>query len=274
MEDLILELQDFRHLDWSLRKMSPGTPGCFLKAYEEKEGTRIYYKLSNYDSYRGIYGHENVNELIVSRLLNILGIPHVHYRLIHARLLIDDQEQDTWISASMNFRKENEEKIAFDAFFDMEREGKESPYEFACRYGWENYICRMLCVDYLIANRDRHGSNMEVLRDMQTETVRLAPLFDQGLSLLFSTYGDEKQLREFDLMKDIQANNFIGSRSLLYNLSLIPAKLELGIHPLKSDDRYRILEGLETILSPVHRERIWEMIWQRWCYFETVRNQK
>lgn len=120
MEDLVLELQDYRHLDWAQRKMSPGTPGCFLKAYEEKDGIRIYYKLSNYDSYRGVYGHENVNELIVSRLLNILGIPHVRYRLIHARLLMDDQELDTWIGVSLNFRNENEEKIAFDAFFDME----------------------------------------------------------------------------------------------------------------------------------------------------------
>ncbi len=43
--------------------MSPGTPGCFLKAYEEVNGKRLYYKLSNYDSYRGVFGHECVNEI-------------------------------------------------------------------------------------------------------------------------------------------------------------------------------------------------------------------
>lgn len=274
MADLISDLQDLRHLDWSQRKMSPGTPGCFLKSYEEKNKTRIYYKLSNYDSYRGIYGHESINELIVSRLLDKLGIPHVSYQLIHACLLIDGQELETWISASLNFRKENEEKLPFDAFYDMERIGKESPYEFACRFGWETYICQMLCVDYLIANRDRHGSNIEVLRDLRTENVRLAPLFDQGLSLLFSTYGDEKQLEEFDVMKDIQANNFIGSRSLSYNLSLIPKRCDLGIRSLKADDHHTIMDGLELILSPAHRKKIWEMLWQRWCYFETIRNQK
>ena len=48
---------------------SPGTPGCFLKAYEEVNGKRLYYKLSNYDSYRGVFGHECVNELIVSRVI-------------------------------------------------------------------------------------------------------------------------------------------------------------------------------------------------------------
>ena len=37
MEDFIWEIQDFRHLNWSDTKLSPGTPGCFLKAYEEKD---------------------------------------------------------------------------------------------------------------------------------------------------------------------------------------------------------------------------------------------
>lgn len=38
MRDIICQLQDMRHLDWAARKMSPGTPGCFLKAYEEVNG--------------------------------------------------------------------------------------------------------------------------------------------------------------------------------------------------------------------------------------------
>lgn len=77
MNDIILEMQDMRYVDWNLRKMSPGTPGCFLKSYEEVHGKRLYYKLSNYDSYRGVFGHECVNELIVSRVMDVLGIRHV-----------------------------------------------------------------------------------------------------------------------------------------------------------------------------------------------------
>ena len=67
--DYIAELQDFTYLNWTDTKLSPGTPGCFLKAYDEREGNRYYYKLSNYDSYRGVFGHECINELIVSRLM-------------------------------------------------------------------------------------------------------------------------------------------------------------------------------------------------------------
>ena len=38
VQDIVLEVQDMRYLDWAVRKMSPGTPGCFLKAYEEVDG--------------------------------------------------------------------------------------------------------------------------------------------------------------------------------------------------------------------------------------------
>lgn len=50
MRDMILELQDMRSLDWAVRKMSPGTPGCFLKAYDEANGKRFYHRsiLINY----------------------------------------------------------------------------------------------------------------------------------------------------------------------------------------------------------------------------------
>ena len=47
--------------------------------------------------------------------------------------------------------------------------------------GWEDYIYQMLVVDYLILNQDRHGANIEVLRNSRKKTVRLAPLFAHGL---------------------------------------------------------------------------------------------
>jgi hypothetical protein len=274
VQDIICELQDMRHLDWATRKMSPGTPGCFLKAYEEVNGKRLYYKLSNYDSYRGVFGHECVNELIVSRVMDILRIPHVKYKLIHAQIIIDGKEQETWLSVSENFRKDNEEKLAYDLYYDLQKEGNESPLEFAIRNNWELYMYQMFCIDYLIANRDRHGSNLEVLRNDEDDSVRIAPLFDQGVSLLFSTYGNEKILEETDVMRDFPVNNYIGSKSLEYNLSLIPKGYDLQIWKLKKEDQDYIFSGIKHVLSEVHRNKIWEMIWKRWCFFEQVRNQE
>ncbi len=274
MCDIVLETKDMRHLDWAVRKMSPGTPGCFLKAYEESEGKKIYYKLSNYDSYRGIFGHECVNELIVSRVMDVLGIPHVKYRLLHALITVDGKERETWISVSDNFRKDNEEKMAYDMFYDLQKKDKESPLEFAVRNGWGIYVYQMICIDYLVANRDRHGSNIEVLRDEESGNVRLAPLFDQGVSLLFSTYGDEKAIEKTDVMYDFPVNNYIGAKSLQFNLSLIPEEFELQINKLMLEDKQYILKDIDQILSKTHIDKIWEMIWNRWCYFEEIRNKK
>ena len=270
MKDLILDLTDLTNLDWAGRKLSPGTPGCFLKAYEEKQ-TRIYYKLSNYDSYRGVFGHECVNELIVSRVMDCLQIPHLPYQLIHARICIDQKEIETWICASENFRKKEEEKVGFDLLYDLEKEGNESPLEFAIRNGWERYIYQMFLIDYLVANRDRHGSNLEVLQNQNGER-RLAPLFDQGVSLLFSTYGDEQQIERTDVMRDFPVNNYIGARSLEYNLSLIPREFDLQICPLQETDREYIFRGLNDILSEKHLDKIWEMIWKRWKRYEEICN--
>lgn len=274
MSKIIYDIQDLRYLDWAARKMSPGTPGCFLKAYEEVNGKRLYYKLSNYDSYRGIFGHECVNEIIVSRVMDILQIPHVTYDLIHARIIIDGKEQETWISVSENFRKDNEEKLAYDLYYDLQKEKNESPLAFAIRKGWELYMYQMFCIDYLTANRDRHGSNLEVLRNEEDDSVRMAPLFDQGVSLLFSTYGDENIIENIDVMRDFPVNNYVGARSLEYNLSLIPNGFDLKIRSLEQKDKGYIFQDIEKILSPKHIDKIWEMIWKRWCYFEEIRDKK
>ena len=88
--------------------------------------------------------------------MDILRIPHVKYKLIHARIVIDGKEQETWVSVSENFRKDNEEKLAYDLYYDLQKEDNESPLEFAIRNGWGLCMYQMFCIDYLIANRDRH----------------------------------------------------------------------------------------------------------------------
>lgn len=272
MRDFVSEIQDLRRLNWSDTKLSPGTPGCFLKAYEEQGGRRFYYKLSNYDSYRGVFGHECINELIVSRLMEILQIEHLSYDLLHALICIDGKEIETYITRTENFRKENEHKMPFDMYYDLHRREKESPLEFFVRIGWEKYVYQMLLVDYLICNRDRHGANIEILIDSKGN-VRPSPFFDQGLSLLFSTYGDMKSIAKYDVMEDKAVNNFVGSKSTEYNLCLIPeGKWVEGI--LTAEDRGRLLDGLDGILSREHLDKIWDMIWKRWKKYAEIRNKK
>lgn len=55
---LILKKQDFTYLTWTKVRNSSGTAGSFLKMYSDLGRDKLYFKLSNYDSFRGIIGHE------------------------------------------------------------------------------------------------------------------------------------------------------------------------------------------------------------------------
>ena len=68
--------------------------------------------ISNFDKARGIIGHECMNELIVDRLLTILGIPHLAYQLIHADVTVDGKMHEVYLCASEDFKAKSETKIA------------------------------------------------------------------------------------------------------------------------------------------------------------------
>ena len=270
---LVKEKQDLTYLSWSVYRNSSGTAGSFLKSYSELGGKKVYYKLSNFDKVQGVIGHECVNELIVDRLLTILGIPHLPYQLIHADIMLEGEIHEVYLCASEDFKEKGESKIALDAYKEREAENKESALEFCVRMGWENYIYQMLVVDYLILNRDRHGANIEVLRNSRKKTLHLAPLFDHGLSLLCRCMNDS-QVETFDVMEDKLCNNFIGSRSTWENLKLIPAEKMPALNPLHESDREIIMEGLDGIISRTLQDKIWEMIWKRWCAYEDFCNSR
>ena len=268
--DVVRKLQDLRRLTWDERATSSGTSGCFLKAREGSGAAARYYKLSCYDSYRGIYGHECANEVVAARLFGILGIEHVRYRLVHALVLVDGVEHETWLDVSPSFRANGEKKQAFDLFYDLNRLPGESPFDLCERYGWLERVHQMLVADYLIANRDRHGANIEVIREAGGG-VRLAPLFDNGLSFVFSCYGDERRVERFDPLEDVAANNYLGTRSLEENLRFVPA--DLALRPLEPRHRDLLFAGLEGVLPQAHQSKMWDIMWERWCRHEAFRDR-
>ncbi len=273
MAKITHELQDLTYLSWTKTRGSSGTAGSFLKSYEDTSNGKKYYKLSNYDPYYGIIGHECVNEIIVDRLLTILGIDHLPYELIHARIIVDDKEYITWLCASDDYKKKGERKIALDVYYQVERNKEESPLEFCIRKGWEAEIYQMLVVDYLVLNRDRHGANMEVLINKANKTERLAPLFDHGVSLLSRCPDIEAMLKD-DIMDDKPVQCFVGTHSAFKNLSLIPSKKQPSINLLEKNDLSSLTEGLSEALDERYLNRIKEMIWRRWQVYEDLCNKR
>lgn len=271
--EIIHEKQDLTYLSWSLIRSSSGTAGSFLKATDDLQQPKIYYKLSNYDGINGIVGHECVNEIIVDRLLNILGIEHLHYDLIHADIDVDGKERETYLCASKDFKAHGEHKVALDAYYQAEKLDGETPLRFCTRNGWSDFIYKMLVVDFLILNRDRHGANIEVLRNARKKSLRLAPIFDHGLSLLFNCHTEE-EINQFDVMKDRAVQCFVGSRSAQQNLMLIPKDEMPALNPLQYTHKAYLLEGLDDIIPQSLQSKIWDMIWQRWKYYENLCSQR
>jgi len=269
--DVVKELQDLRGLTWTRTRHSSGTAGSYLKSYQDVGGRQIYYKLSCYDSVHGITGHESVNEIIVDRLLTVLGIDHLSYQLINGLIEVEGKEYETWLCASENFRESGESKLALDDYYDLHKTEGESPLEFCLRNGWGKYIYEMLITDFLILNRDRHGANIEVLLNRVTGNARLAPLFDHGLSLMYSC-SSEQEIDKFDITAELPVQSFVGSRSAADNLKLVPPDVFNGIRKLEDRDRALIFHDLDKCMTAKHMGKLWEMIMWRWNYLENIFN--
>ncbi len=271
INDIEFKLQDMRHLLWARSRRSSGTAGSFLKSYDDSHGQKVYYKLSDYDALSGIVGHECVNEIIAQRLMDLFGIEHLRYRLIHALVKIDGHDYETYMCESDDFKGPYEAKVALEDYYDIRHEDKESPLDMVRRMGWEKAVCDMLFIDFLILNRDRHGANIEVLLNNRDKSVRLAPMFDQGCSFVFRCH-DLKDLESFDVMADHKVQAFIGGNSAFDNIALVPKKHLRRYHAITDDDRKIVLAGIDKVLDKAYADRIWEMIMRRWQYVDDLRN--
>lgn len=271
MNDIIHEIQDMRYLKWTRTRNSSGTAGSFLKSYDNTGKRKMYYKLSDYDSRKGIVGHECVNEIIAQRLLDILGIEHLEYTLIHGLIKVDDIEYTTYMCRSYDFKEPGESKIPLEDYYDMEKNVNESPLEFCKRMNWDDYIYSMIVVDFLISNRDRHGANIEVLFNRKKKKIRPAPLFDHGLSFVCRCH-DKKALSEFDVMQDVRIQSFIGGNSAYDNLEIVPGSFLKSLRGPDASSRSLVMEELDDVIAVEYLDKIWEMISERWKYIENIRN--
>ena len=258
-------LLDLSRVIWSRSVGSLASDGAFLKSVVHVNDDVYYLKLSNYDSYRGVFGHESVNECIACRLGGILGFSVASGILREAVVVIDGIAYQAHVFISKSF-KAIDSRASFEAFYLSHRESpRESPLDFSIRNGWKTDILSMFVFDYLIINRDRHGGNIEVLKN---GGIRLSPLFDNGLSFV-CTCRDDADIGAFDSILDRKVNNFIGEQSLEKNLRFIDTKL--CFHALKSEHRKLLFQDIGGILSQSHMDKIWEIVTVRWKNVEKFR---
>lgn len=270
MDDIIKIEQDFTNFKWSEMSSSASSGGSLLKASVVLDSEKYFYKMSSYDEEHFIYGYECINELIVSRLLDIWGIDHVRYKLIKAKVKISENGKmfTTYVNESKDYKKPDERKMTFGEYYRIYKKNDDTPYDFICRLEKEgrsdirDFFDGMFFVDYIILNRDRHAKNIEVLID-KNENIKMAPLFDQGLSLLLESYDNEPYVRDYNVLLDRSVNNFVGTRSTLENLQYIKNKKRFENICLTKEDYKKISEGLDEFLPVFTIEKIKMMIEKR-----------
>ena len=142
------------------------------------------------------FAQEPYNEVIASRITDLLGIPHVKYSLMW--------EGKEPCSVCGNMVDVNTELVpAARASSVIDRRNDERFYDHYVRacdsmgVDITPSLDRMIVLDYLIVNTDRHRNNFGIIRNADTlEWIGAAPLFDNGTSLMHDV-----------LTEDISPNN-------------------------------------------------------------------
>lgn len=163
--------------------MSPDntSDGWLKKKWTVIEGKRCLVKGGS-----GATRQEPYNEVLASRICERLGIPHVPYTLL--------EEDHCPYSVCEDFLTPDTELVS--AWYVMQTKKKANHVSVYSHYldccstlgipGVKEAVDRMLVLDYLIVNEDRHQNNFGVVRRADTlEYVGAAPVYDSGTSLWF-----------------------------------------------------------------------------------------
>ena len=182
------------------------------------------------------------SEYIGSKIFELLGINAQKVKLGYYH----QDDRMFYVCACEDFTNENTKLIEFEklenASLDSEGERKDlsdikhiielNTYNID-KTSFKNFFWDMFIVDCLIGNTDRHNGNFGFIKNIKTEELTLAPIYDCG-SCLFSTFTDEKMeevLNNEGLLRDCIKNT---SSAIKYNGSKI--KYYDFITKLENDD--------------------------------------
>ena len=167
----------------NLDLMSPDntSDGWLKKKWKIVNGERVLVKAGS-----AAFHQEPYNEVIASMIMQRLGIEHIPYHVI--------TENGLPYSVCANFVKRETELVsAWYVMQGFKKANHVSVYEhyITCceELGIANArteVNKMIVVDYLMANEDRHQNNFGLLRDVKgLKFIGVAPIFDTGTALWF-----------------------------------------------------------------------------------------
>jgi len=165
--------------------MSPDntSDGWLRKKWIIADGKRFLMKGGS-----GFMQQEPFNEVIACAIMRRLNIPHIDYTLTF--------DNGRPYSLCENFVTSDTELIpAWRVKETLKKDNRDSAYTHLLRccdaFGIPDVravLDKMLVLDYIISNEDRHYNNFGFIRNAETlEWLGLAPVFDSGTSLWHNT---------------------------------------------------------------------------------------
>lgn len=162
--------------------------GWLKKKWTIIDGKRCLLKAGS-----NIYHQEPYNEVIASAVMKRLDIPYTDY---YITILKDEP-----YSVCEDFITRDTELVTCNHLMESRKQlGNVSNYQHfvnCCKeVGLDAvpFLDRMLTVDFLIANTDRHTNNFGLIRNAETlEYVGFAPIYDSGSSLWFNVVTQQIQ---------------------------------------------------------------------------------
>lgn len=130
----------------------------------------------------GLTKEEVFHEVLGSELMNAAGIPNAQYKLHF------DNREICCISKC--FTSKSIELVPFTQIiesverqvypFESEMDHVKKILEYYHVENYEEYLNSLLCIDYIMANTDRHYNNLALLYDQKTGKFSFSPVYDSG----------------------------------------------------------------------------------------------
>ncbi|UMZ73016.1 hypothetical protein [Natranaerofaba carboxydovora] len=172
------------------------------------QGNQIKWFKDNNWIKANTFGYEDTAEVLASKLLDCSNIDKSNFNYVRYNFvdIIEDNKTKYTGCSSENFLGKNEEHKTFYKLFEenlididslLTRKSVKEQIEIVSEIIFDvtglkdidTYIKYILALDAVILNEDRHFNNLSVIYNTELETYHLAPIFDNGLSLLSDTKG-------------------------------------------------------------------------------------
>lgn len=223
------------------------TPNGSLQGTLEKSWTILNGERGLLKGNRDNLSSESINEVIASKLHQMQEFEnYIEYKLIK----INGRSYDYGCYSKLFTSQELELISAYDVVCSEKRPNDVSYFEHFIRvcakHGLDEYILRsymdyMILSDFVLSGRDRHLSNVSILRDAETlQFVMPAPIYDSGKCLFVQ---DSVPSSDKGLLS-IKTESFAGDELQL--LDLVSDRSLLDITKLPSRSFIEEIYGLDS----------------------------